>query len=67
MKLSGSDYSRIATALRFLRESHERKLTTIDEDHDEWANLQEDLQGLKDTEQKIVQLYRATYGDAVAL
>ena len=67
MNLSGSDYSRIMTALRFLRDAHERRLTTIDDDHDDWPSLQEDIQGLKDTEQKISQLYRKTFGDAVTL
>lgn len=67
MKLSGSDLSRIVMALRFTRETHERRLVTIDEDHDDWPDLQEDIQGLKDTEQKVVQLYRAEHGDAVSL
>lgn len=67
MKLSGSDLSRIVAALRFTRETHERRLTTIDEDHDEWADLREDIQALKDTEQKVVQLYRSEHGDAVVL
>ena len=67
VKIDSRDLSTIVTALRFTREARERKLTTIDEDHDEWPDLQEDIQALRDAEAKIVQWYRAGYGDAVTL
>ncbi len=67
MELNGSDLTDLVHAVRFTRDARERFLLTIDEDHDEWPDAQEDVLRLRDLEDKLLDMYRSKYGSEVEL